>query len=852
MSIRTPLLQAAPPPPLLIAALATAPWLTSCASPGVDEHMAHSSTGARLGLVADVADPVAFARVQVVRDGVMAADRTISMAPFAFGDEQSQLYGDAYIALRPGLYHVRVSPLDQDMKEIPECLQAVEQNVEVTARNTIEIPMTLFCDHEGTGGLDVLVTTEHRPAIADLRLRPSKLIAPCDVAVLNVDATDLDGGDLTYEWAVEEAPSPYTLTPVGSVARFRPEGPGSYALSVRVTDPEGHQAGLSFPMHVSNNGTRGCRPLPSERTLDEVFAQVGGLAEAFAGLHYEPVGREPSVTRQLVVSVTDLAQESQVISAINAELPDIDTSNYRLQQVDFPFVDLQQVRLHAGRDVLSAPGVARIGVDERNNSVRIGIVDEAARGGVEAALMAHGVNPDMVHVEVTEPVFFANLQEEKFVRKGGIQIYTGLTSRVGTSFEYMPVYCTMGPLATLDGERGFLTPSHCTDTMGGFNQFQEPYRNLAEQPGPSGWVAEESVDPYFMKGLPCPSKRRCRYSDAAFFGFYDDVHGQRGAIANPRYGSQPTSELWYDYHATSEKMHSYSGEQLRKVGRSTGETFGEVIETCEDINVHEPYDNVDLCDDCYGYVGETDITFLCQTRVEADTRGGDSGAPVFQTAGGLNYDVALAGMLWGAAGSEDDTGLREEFVFSTMGQLRWYTELGPISVVEGNEAPEVTITKPQDGAAVSFSMLTPVEFRATSFDYEGSFAISYTWESDVAVDNANISGTGKQVEFLFTTPGWRNITVTASDGAGGTSSDTIGVAVVNGAPSVSILEPNGIEPLIAGLPHVFASWGQDPGTLAPLPCGGRTWTSSDPDDPFPWWAAVLRSHSPRRVSGPSR
>jgi hypothetical protein len=70
------------------------------------------------------------------------------------------------------------------------------------------------------------------------------------------------------------------------------------------------------------------------------------------------------------------------------------------------------------------------------------------------------------------------------------------------------------------------------------------------------------------------------------------------------------------------------GDQLNKIGRTSGWTSGPVTRTCVDTNVTS-----------------TNVTMLCQHMVAATSIPGDSGSPVFRALPGDN--VALAGILWG-------------------------------------------------------------------------------------------------------------------------------------------------------------------------------------------------------------
>ena len=103
-----------------------------------------------------------------------------------------------------------------------------------------------------------------------------------------------------------------------------------------------------------------------------------------------------------------------------------------------------------------------------------------------------------------------------------------------------------------------------------------------------------------------------------------------------------------------------TGTQVNKIGRTTGWTQGNVVQTCVNTNV-----------------SGTNITQLCQTFVQAPNNAvvvgsGDSGSPVFRLTGGSS--VQLVGILWG--GSSDG----RLFVFSPLKQIR--DEIGAITATQ--------------------------------------------------------------------------------------------------------------------------------------------------------------------------
>jgi hypothetical protein len=301
--------------------------------------------------------------------------------------------------------------------------------------------------------------------------------------------------------------------------------------------------------------------------------------------------------------------------------------------------------------LLELRGVVLVDLDEVRNRLRIGIESTELRERIEAESQKRGIPRDAVDIEVVRPIrFHASLRSSFRPMPGGVQVEadTGL-------FSYK--HCTVGFNAIREGVGGFVTNSHCTTDLGGSEgtDFHQPDDPLLTE---GNKVGDEIVDPLYFTAGPCPSGRRCRLSDSAFVG-YTIARGQdivrttgwnnASLEVNP---SIPTLPI------VSEATTWVIGNELDKIGRTTGWTYGVVTATCQDINVVD-----------------TDITLLCQdtvTRRMAQTQTmsghGDSGAPVFRWRGVV---VELAGILWG--GTDDGT----SFSFSPLDQVE--AELGALT-----------------------------------------------------------------------------------------------------------------------------------------------------------------------------
>lgn len=156
-----------------------------------------------------------------------------------------------------------------------------------------------------------------------------------------------------------------------------------------------------------------------------------------------------------------------------------------------------------------------------------------------------------------------------------------------------------------------------------------------------------------------PSVNDPRMSDSSFVTLDRGVEALRGTI--PRDFHSPPYVPNYTIDSTA--AFSICGETLYKVGRTTGETGGEVSETCADF-VDVDWTEIPNSPES--------VTFLCQDVVDAESQGGDSGSPVFAKVG--NYGtISLRGVLWGGDGSE--------FVFSPLRSIE--QEIGPSRTSRG-------------------------------------------------------------------------------------------------------------------------------------------------------------------------
>ena len=307
-------------------------------------------------------------------------------------------------------------------------------------------------------------------------------------------------------------------------------------------------------------------------------------------------------------------------------------------------------------------GVVFTDIDEGQNRLQVGITPGASQRAIERALTRAGIPREAVSIRRTSPITKVKDLRDRFRPvPGGVQIFFPAPSE-GPNAAFI---CSHGFNAQIEGRSGsfFVTASHCSDIQGGNQQT----RYFQPQPGPTTpRIAVEFRDPeYGNPGGLCDDYQpaRCRLSDALLARYNGDAQPHFGMIARTTFGLQRIGSLIIDeanprWTIIGEFSFPFEGEVVHKVGRTTGWTRGPVIVTCADVGVNG-----------------TDIVQICQDIAMAGSRGGDSGAPVFERAGG--EFVFLTGILWGGG----TFGGAPVFVFSSMENIEH--ELGPLTTEAG-------------------------------------------------------------------------------------------------------------------------------------------------------------------------
>lgn len=360
-------------------------------------------------------------------------------------------------------------------------------------------------------------------------------------------------------------------------------------------------------------------------TYDEKLREVGKEFPGFGGFtwrdqvlvlfHTEPQAVSPAA---IITHLANVLEE-----------PSLTSKNFLVERASYDWITLLNWR-YSVREVLSLPGVTRLGIWDRFNQLVVGAVDpRTTEPAIRSIVEARGVPQEAVAViQWDYPTPLSSLRDHHRPLVGGLHYE-----------RYTPGYahlCTIGFLAVRVATSGYVTNSHCTGTMGVVDA------HYAYQPNSLfTYVGKEYVDPAFTTDLPCPPGRRCRYSDSAFYARNTTQSGELGKIAWPAVNTcTPTNSCPWNGSSKfrivgTGGISGDTSQTLFKVGRTTGSTSG-------------PTDIGFLCDDL-AYPG-TDITLLCQylANFNPAPQGGDSGSAVFAVA--ASGDVTLKGLLWAAPG----------------------------------------------------------------------------------------------------------------------------------------------------------------------------------------------------------
>jgi hypothetical protein len=397
-----------------------------------------------------------------------------------------------------------------------------------------------------------------------------------------------------------------------------------------------------------------------EESIDGHFARLGQQLSGFGGFFFDDAG-------QLNVVLTEKHPVEEIQAAIvnvfgkdsferapterNKEQPSDPLANIKIIEGKYSVLELLTWR-DQSIDILSLEQVISLDMDEARNRIVVSHTKEAKLETMQSFLKELGLPLEAFVFEVKNAVelFQGSVRDTFRPVPGGVQMNFN-------SFNA----CTIGFNAVRNGVTGFVTNAHCIPSPR--TTFYQPF-------WPQG-IASSAFTPAPFANGPCPRFSLCTFSDSGFvnyatrdsFGFPVSLPQSR-SIARPLLWNGQTNLPFGSarFSIFAQRNFPFRGEELDKVGRTTGWTFGVVTGTC----VHT------------GVLGSTE-TRLCQDFVTRSANQsftiagpGDSGSPVFFWDGGTG--ATLVGLLWGGATNG------QNFVFSSLGNITLGRELGPITL----------------------------------------------------------------------------------------------------------------------------------------------------------------------------
>ncbi len=397
-------------------------------------------------------------------------------------------------------------------------------------------------------------------------------------------------------------------------------------------------------------------PVPTTGPLnhDEQFAKIARTHPEFAGYYYDNNGiltagvkssdtsklQSLSITTSsLAKTIANVAGEEALFSVLSADNTDLSTGRekssspvtsverqLKVVSADYSFNELASARdVAETNDIFAIPGVVSVDLDEYKNRLVFGVDSSKSAKQVEVKLSRLGLSALSV-VNVVPPVV-THATVDSYLRpiRGGIATSTDVAA--------YPLGCTLGFPAVRNGVPGFVTNSHCTGKLG-------TYGNVFRQPNPSSpIIGRETADaPTY---LCADGVTICRASDSAFVSIANTgTTTQLGKIASLSMHWNVNATITGSYSIVGTGTPA-RGQQMFKVGQTTGSTWGTVDQTCIHINLN------------YEFQGK--VTNLCSYTVirpvgvaQSISAPGDSGSPVFSIVSGSS--VRLQGSLYGGQG----------------------------------------------------------------------------------------------------------------------------------------------------------------------------------------------------------
>jgi len=412
----------------------------------------------------------------------------------------------------------------------------------------------------------------------------------------------------------------------------------SFHLGCEIPTKEGLESDANPSLSASSLGKTSLGKTQYAQTImfDEELADLARAVPGFGGLYFEE--------GQLVVYAKSDGDNDPPSASWQADL--IHELRERMQAGRLPLIPVDHLtgatirsatfdfeELNSWKNSLadqlfeSRSGVLSLGIREDENLIRVGISDSSAIDFVVDVVSRIGMPEEALRIEKRDPVEL-DVATNHTNMVAGLQIQNSLTGSA----------CTLGPVVLLPDVfqghtvEGFLTASHCTREVFEFGPVSDPFYQATIASGKQ--FASELVDPA-PQSSGCGVSNPCVFADAVFLQWNSSsgTSFNLGEVIRTTYrGTSNGSTTASGVFTVNGDGSGYLTQEVNKIGRTTGWTYGTITDTCEH------------------WVHPSGPVVQCQWEASYGSSAGDSGSPVFTWDGSSN-EISLAGMHWGRSGS---------------------------------------------------------------------------------------------------------------------------------------------------------------------------------------------------------
>ncbi len=372
-------------------------------------------------------------------------------------------------------------------------------------------------------------------------------------------------------------------------------------------------------------------------TLDEQFATLSILLPGFAGAFFDEednfvIAISKDSEFKYPEDIMQTLSESKInLSILDDILESASRNNFLVQEATYDFASLHEWHMTISKKLMSDQNVIFTDADEVRNRIVIGVNEISEKEKYFADISALGIPNDAVIIKKTEPIV-EGLEQTRRPTGGGSKIRGRGNCSLGVNVRYFDID---------DGifRNGFLTNAHCTH-----DRHQVTGTIFKQINSPIG--TEIKIAPRIFTNCNRPGQL-CYYADVALVKYSPGVPTQgkinRTALwdpnCHPGAANCPIDSQDPIFPVQGKSNSQFVGQELHKVGQTTGWTKGKVESTCVNVST-----------------GTT--TLFCQNFVKKGPNApqnqpiftnGDSGSAAFKI---VSSKAVIAGINWGYSGND--------------------------------------------------------------------------------------------------------------------------------------------------------------------------------------------------------